>query len=208
MRIDDILNMSLKEFNRLTEKEISKVLNYINKVANDRVRRLIKNNLLNTPAFKKIKNIFGIDDKQEKVKMKDVSFLTPRGATLNEKRNLFMRVKEFLEVKTSTVTGSQQWKKEQKKNLQNFIGGGVDDSFLEDDNKINKFFEIVAKMQELHPSTPAEVKYKLNVAIAEQVERGKDADDIINSLNEEYEEITSVYESEFIKDNSDPFYSV
>lgn len=208
MRINDILNMSLKEFNKLTEKELTKIINYMNKVANDRIRRLLKNNLLNTPAGKKVKNIFGIDDKKKNIKMKEVSFTNPKGSTLNEKRNLFIRAKEFLQSKTSTVTGSQQWKKEQKKNLQNFIGGGVDDSFLEDNNKINKFFEIVAKMQELHPSTPAEVKYKLNAAIAEQVENGKDTDDIINSLNEEYEEITSGYESEFIKDNSDPFYSV
>lgn len=208
MKIDDILKMGLKEFNKLTEKELTKIINYMNKVANDRIRRLLKNNLLNTPAGKKLKNIFGIDDKTEKVKMKDVSFTNPKGSTLNEKRNLFIRAKEFLQSKTSTVTGSQQWKKEQKKNLQNFIGGGVEDSFLEDNNKINKFFEIVAKMQELHPSTPTEVKYKLNAAIAEQVESGKDTDDIINSLNEEYEEITSGYESEFIKDNSDPFYSV
>lgn len=226
MKIDDILNMGLKEFNKLTEKEISKVLNYMNRVANDRVRRLIKNNLLNTPAFKKIKNIFGIGDKQEKVKMKDVSFITPRGATLNRKRNLFMRVKEFLQAKTSTVTGSQQWKKEQAERFKEFLKGNKkvktepkeptsDDVESEGDIEIDvddmkTYYDVMARIEELHPSMPLEIKYEVERYAGYLIfeKHIYDVETVIKELNDIINNLMNSYESDYVKKHSDPFYSV
>lgn len=211
MKIDDILNMSLKEFNKLTEKELSKIINYMNKVANDRIRRLLKNNLLNTPAGKKIKNIFGIDDKKKDIKMKDVSFTTPKGSTFNEKRNLFIRVKQFLQAKTSTVTGAQSWKEEQAKRFNEFLGRGEnnEDDEIEED-EMQTYYDVMARIEELHPSMPLEVKYEVERYAGHLIFDKKiyDVETIIKELNDLINELMNSYESEYVKKHSDPFYSV
>ncbi|MBR0370295.1 MAG: hypothetical protein IJH63_06180 [Methanobrevibacter sp.] len=215
MKIEDILNMGLKKFNQLTEKELSKTLNYMNKVANDRVRRLLKNNLLNIPAFKKIKNVFGIEDEKKNIKMKEVSFTIPRGATLNEKRNLFMRVKSFLQAKTSTVTGSQQWKKEQDNRFYDFLhkdkNDNIDEKNIEyDEDKMQIYYDVMARIEELHPSMTLEVKYEVERYAGQLIFDKKiyDIDTIIDELNKLIDNLMNRYESDYVKKHSDPFYSV
>lgn len=226
MKIDDILNMGLKEFNKLTDKEISKVLNYINKVANERTRRLIKNKMLNTPAFKTLKNIFGLDNEVQNVKMKDVSFTNPKGSTLNEKRNLFMRVKSFLQAKTSIVTGAQHWKKEQAERFKEFLKGNkkvktepkestIDDVESEGDIEIDVddmeiYYDVMARIEELHPSMPLEVKYEVERYAGYLIfeKHIYDVETIIKELNDLINDLMNSYESDYVKKHSDPFYSV
>lgn len=211
MKIESILNMGLKNFNQLTEKELSKILSYMNKVANDRVRRLLKNNLLNTPAGKKIKNIFGIDDKKKDIKMKDVSFTTPKGSTFNEKRNLFMRAKQFLQSKTSTVTGAQIWMEEQAKRFNDFLGRGEnnEDDEIEED-EMQTYYDVMARIEELHPSMPLEVKYEVERYAGHLIFDKKiyDVETIIKELNDLINELMNSYESDYVKKHNDPFYSV
>lgn len=157
MKINDILNMTSETFNKMGMKEISKTLNYMVKVANERIDRLKKNRLVNQ-ASKELDRM-GIKK----------SFSVGRDTTLNERRNLFMKVKSFLELKTSTITGQQQYEKEVEKGFKKV---GIDISKIKDRRK---FFNIFEKYAEERKLANAEMRYTVFETIAENFNETKDA---------------------------------
>lgn len=156
MRISDILNMTSEKFNKMGVKELSKTLNYMVKVANERIRRLFYNKIENQ-ATRELGRM-GIK--------KD--FSVKRNATLNEKRNLFMKVKSFLDLKTSTITGQQQHEKAVE---QGFKKVGIDISKIKDRKK---FFDIFEKYAEERKLANAEMRYTVFETIAENFDETKD----------------------------------
>lgn len=155
MKINDLLNMTSETFNKMGYKELSKTLNYMVKVANERIRRLFYNKIENQ-ATRELDRM-GIK--------KD--FSVKRNATLNEKRNLFMKVKSFLDLKTSTITGQQQHDKAVE---QGFKKVGIDISKIKDRKK---FFEIFEKYAEERKLVNAEMRYTVFETIAENFNETK-----------------------------------
>ena len=157
MKISDILNMTSETFNKMGLKTLSKTLNYMVKVANERIDRLKKNKIDNQ-ATKELDRM-GIKKR----------FSVGRDTTLNERRNLFMKVKAFLDLKTSTITGQQQYEKEVE---QGFKKVGIDITKIKDRRK---FFNIFEKYAEERKLANAEMRYTVFETIAENFDETKES---------------------------------
>lgn len=170
MKISDILNMTSETFNKMGMKTLSKTLNYMVKVANERIDRLKKNKIDNQ-ATKELDRM-GIKKR----------FSVGRDTTLNERRNLFMKVKSFLDLKTSTITGQQQYEKEVE---QGFKKIGIDISKIKDRRK---FFNIFEKYAEERKLANAEMRYTVFETIAENFNETKEEYKFEDDADEEDDE--------------------
>lgn len=169
MKLEDILSMSSADFKSMSEKALTKVINYMNKIANARIDRLKKNKIENA-ATRTL-------DKMGKTK-----FTLERGSDINKKRNLFMQVRNFLMHKTSTISGQQEYE-------QNVISGlakkGI---YVKKENK-DKLFEIYQKFEDLHNNVMT-MKYEILDEIASQIAQNEvDDEKIIQDLNNKYNDM-------------------
>lgn len=151
MKVDTIINQSLRDFNKLSDRELTKQINYLNKYANQRIDRLKKNKITNR-ATKKLDQM-GID----KFKLK-------RGATEEEKKQLFMKLKNFLTEKTSTVSGHFEYQTNVRQGLQK---RGIEISTKNQD----KFFSIFDKLSE-EVELNQDMKYAVMNEISNHIDSG------------------------------------
>lgn len=106
--INDLLNMSNSEFLKLTKPQMRSVVSKLADAANKRLWRFSKAGI-ETPAFYKAWESGGV--------------FTTKGKDLNALRSEYMRVKGFLESKTSTQKG---WKDVQSRTISTLQQSGVD----------------------------------------------------------------------------------
>ncbi len=100
-------------------------------MANKRLRRLEQQNLLNSPAYKK-----WVEDGGQKFSVK--------GKSMEEVKQEIARMDDFLKMQTSTVRGAKRY----FKNVAKEVGIKKVDDFTDLQKKLNKFFEITAKVKE------------------------------------------------------------
>lgn len=167
MKLDDILSMSSSDFKSMSEKMLTKVINYMNKIANARIGRLKKNKIEN--AATRTLDQMGV-----------TKFTLERGADINKKRNLFMQVRNFLLHKTSTISGQQEY---EKNVIEGLAKKGI---HVKKENK-DRLFEVYQKFEDLHNNVMT-MKYEILDEIASQIEHNEiDDDKIIKELNKKYE---------------------
>ena len=95
--IGDISSMSIEELNAMDRPTLAKAVSRLASAANKRLKRF-EGSELESPATKSVEKSGG-------------KFGT-RGKTLNQLRSEFIRAKNFLGNKTSTIKGYKQFKKD------------------------------------------------------------------------------------------------
>ena len=109
MTIDDILNMSNRDFNKLSYQELNPIVAHLNKLANNRISRLEKINIL-SPA---------LEGRQ------GMKFTISGTENLNQLRAKYREVADFMKLKTSTVSGAKDFDKMVSKSINSMREGKV-----------------------------------------------------------------------------------
>ena len=130
--IYEISNMSIEELNAMDRSTLAKAVSRLSSAANKRLKRF-EGLDLESPATKSIDRSGG-------------KFGT-RGKNLNQLRSEFIRVKNFLGNKTSTIKGYRQFKREffDRVEAKTEIRKELSDS------ELNRFWDIYSKSANLQP---------------------------------------------------------
>ena len=171
LSIDDILNMDIVDFNRLSEKDLKLVVGRMVSAVNKRLRRFEKKGI-STPATRAL--------------MKSGGVLSVKGKNANQLRKEYARARNFLNMETSTQKG---YKKVQEKITDTLKQRGVD---IEPD-ELDELFEVWNDLIEIDPSVSlSKDKYTLMQDIANM----PDNIDISQKLEKAKERYTEIYEQQ------------
>ena len=171
MSVNDILNMSEKRFNKLTEKELKLVVGRLVSAVNKRVRRFEKAGIT-TPATRSLEKSGGK--------------LSVKGKSLNELRSEYARARNFMNMETSTRKG---YEKVQKKISDTLRDRGYDIT----PNELDDMFEVFNSLLESDPSISlSKDKYQLMQDIANM----PDKLDLSEKVQKAKERYTELYEKE------------
>lgn len=171
MSVNDILNMSEKRFNKLSEKELKLVVGRLVSAVNKRVRRFEKAGI-STPATRSLEKSGGK--------------LSVKGKSLNELRSEYARARNFMNMETSTRKG---YEKVQKKISETLRDRGYDIT----PNELDDMFEVFNSLLESDPSISlSKDKYQLMQDIANM----PDKLDLSEKVQKAKERYTELYEKE------------
>lgn len=161
MTIQDVMNMDANTLNRLNEKELRQVVSRLVSASNKRLRRLEKTGNTSSPSYVNVKRTDG-------------DFST-RGKNINQLRAEYVRARNFLNSKTSTVTGYKKFNKEFKKKT------GVEYAeFFKDPTKAR----LMDRLREIDPNFE-NVKYgNAYQQINELINQGANIDEAWQELQE------------------------
>ena len=175
-KIDDIINIDINDLNRMTKKQLSDVVRHLSKIANQRIYRLERTEIGTlSPAY------HHVEKRGENYGVK--------GKTLNQLRNEYADVKNFLKMKTSTVSGWNRFRKDTYERIGiNFKG--VDEI---------RFWNLYRKLEQLDYASIQIVGSTIVQRMLRQEMEQNDGDDedILNAMekrvNKEYEKIMESY---------------
>lgn len=128
--ISDIMNMGIDEFLSLSEKELRQATQRLASAANKRVKRLESSKVV-SPA------LIEVNDSGGKFSTKNKDELSLQVE--------FRRITNFLQSKSSTVTGSKLLEKEARNTLQNAYGININ---------INDFRELINNYKKMMEESP------------------------------------------------------
>lgn len=131
MTLDEILNLDIKDINRLAKedpRELRKITSRINAVAAKRVKRLEKVGI-KTPSLSAFTKGGGV----KSIRGQDTDFVKAQ----------FGKVKRFLESGTSTVTQARAFERDVKERL------GIEDLTAD---QTRKFWDVLGKIQDKYGS--------------------------------------------------------
>lgn len=179
--ITDISNISIQEFNRLTESDLRKAVSRLASAANKRIKTFERKGAT-SPAVEYISRSGG-------------KFST-KGKTANELRAEFTRARDFLRAKTSTVKGVEKVK---KTTIDALKRSGVNIS----PEQFDDFFKAYERLKETNPEI-ANKNFKYNAMrdLSQMMQNDVDVDDLITRMQEQLRE---GYEDETDDDLSDFF---
>lgn len=170
--VKDILSMDISDLNKLSQKDLSKVVGRLVSAANKRLARA-KEKGITSPAFSYVE--------------KNGGKFSTKGKTLNQLRAEFVRAKNFLEAETSTIKGAEKFVNQSINALHK---EGVDIS--KDD-----FQEVMQLYESLRRDDPkvAErgLKYAVLRELSEKVESKLDGEEILTAMQNNLDKI---YEKE------------
>ena len=176
--VNELLNLSPEDILRMSRKELAEVTSILASAGNKRLRRLEKAPL-GTESF-------AYQNVQKSVRAGEQTKFSVKGKTLNQLRNEYASVRNFLKRKTSSVSG---WKKEVKK-IKERVG------FKDSSGKsLNDFFKLYRKLEELNPSIverygSTETQRLLNRVITQNEDLSDD--EILDIMNNE---VNQIYEN-------------
>ena len=176
--VDDILSMSLKDVNRLTESQLKTVVGRLVSAGNKRLRRYeAKKGKLPTSAN---------EGSYEKMKFSTV------GKDRKELMEEFKRAKTFMKGETSSLRGAERVKKNVVKELKNY---GVDLKDLTPEN-YEKFWDVYKKLREKKPSVKdRNLKYTVFDSLKTMITGESELD--VNTMVEKMEKkLKSIYEAD------------
>lgn len=166
--IEDVLNISLNKFNKLTKKELQKILGRLVSASNKRLRTFEKHKR-ESPAYK-----FAMDSGGK---------FSTKGKSIDELRKEFMRAKGFLESKTGSY---KRFLEVQNKVINQLQEKGIN----MDKNKYDKFWRAYEEAKKIDPSiTERKLKYMVLEELADIVDLNKDVGDIAQELTKRIKDI-------------------
>ena len=170
--VDDLLNMESREFSKVSQdrQALSRVVSRLASAANKRIKRMQAQNE-SSPALIRA--------------MESGGKFSVKGKSTDELKKEFMRVKSFLQDKTSDL---KQWKKIKNKLKESLGKSGV----TIDENKVGKVIHIYEEIRKKNPEVSAkEFKYKIFETIQTM------PDDI--SINQQIENIADNLENIYLE---------
>ena len=171
MSVSDILNMSERRFNKLTERELKLVVGRLVSAVNKRVRRFEKAGIT-TPATRALEKSGGK--------------LSVKGKSLNELRSEYARARNFLNMETSTRKGYEQVQKRISETLRE---RGYDIS----PNELDDMFEVYNDLLERDPSLSLS---KDRYLLMQEIANMPDDLDVSEKVLKAQERYTELYEQE------------
>ena len=187
MSIKDIMDMDIETFNKLSESDLRAITSRLVSAGNKRIRRLQKAEI-NSPALTSL----GTKTRFSTKLPKNVS----TSQKVNKLRQEFSRARQFLAMKTSTISGAKSYVKEIKSNISKSVGRDVSAVNL------NRAFELLHKMQE-RGEIPAGAANKAgsiharDYIIETMMDKGELSDeDIIKATTKDYNEYYEENETE------------
>lgn len=180
LTVNDILNMSARQLNALDAKDLARVSGRLRSAANKRLRRLEKSGM-ESPAYRNA--------------MRGGGSFSTKDKDLVGLRNEFLRMKTFMEGKTSTVRGAKQ---AQKKMVDEFKKAGVD---MQEEN-VDRVMRLYERLKEIDPSVSLkQFKYAVQDSVSKYVEQDMTDEEIMRKMKERidelYEESQDYYQSSF-----------
>ncbi len=134
LKLSDILNMDWSDLNAFTAKELKQLTSRLVSAANKRVRNLKKSELgTSSPAYQTV--------------AKRGRLFSVKGKNVNQVRNEFKLVSNFLKMKTSTVSGWKSYQKDVADKMKR--ASGIDINKWSNVNK-SKMWAVYRKFEELH----------------------------------------------------------
>ena len=171
MTVDSILNMDNKTFNSLDLNALKAVTSKLNSAANKRITRLEEKGV-NSPALASVQASGG-------------RFST-KNKTLNELRSEYARAKNFMNLKSSSVTG---WKQVRRETIQILRRKGIDVN-MENFDEVIRIYE---RLKELDPSvTNKRFKY----LVMEETSKLDSSMSFNQKLEVMRQNLTSLYEEQ------------
>ena len=137
LKLDTILNMDWEQLNSLSESEMKQITSRLVSASNKRIRRL-EQTTMGTSSFA-----------YQKVESRGKKF-SVRGKNLNQVKQEFKLAKQFLQYKTSTVSG---WKKYRSKMEQRVSGETYGESQQWKDATWKKFWKVYRRFEETNGGT-------------------------------------------------------
>ena len=169
MTSKELLNISIKDFNKMSAKELSKAVNTLRSVANKRIKRFQEAGV-KSPALTKFLERLNIYDGREKT-------------NINRLRSEFMSVKNFLESPTGSLRGYKKIKSQVTNTL---LEHSVDISNVSYDD----FFELYEKLKDYDRYySSKDFRYNTFEVLSEMMVDGQvvDFNELLNNLQKKYE---------------------
>lgn len=152
MGVTDILNMSQRQFNSLTESELRKVVGRLVSAGNKRIRNLESKTDRSSPAYIDV--------------MRSGGKFSTRGKGKEELKAELLRAKQFMTSETSTA---RNWKRVQTHTIERIKKAVGDFSLTK--NQWSDFWSAYKDLSELDPSARLDsVKYEIFKMISVAVE--------------------------------------
>lgn len=180
LSIDDILNMDIVDFNRLSEKDLKLVVGRLVSAGNKRLRRMLKKGMV-SPAMVSF------------ARSKGGLMFSVKGKGVNELRKEYAKARNFLNLETSTVKG---YSKVLKKTVKTLNERGINIS----PEELERVFRVWNKLVEVDPSIQLhDFKYDLWEDIA-KLDPNMNINDKIQKMRERYRELYEQQQEEFGKE--------
>lgn len=174
MTYQDYLNMDLSQFLNMNEKELRNATRTLANVTNKRYGNIKKSDIQQTPASFELEKSGGV--------------IKTRGKNVNQLRSEFIRAKNFLMNKTSSVTG---YRKIRNQTIDSLDKRGIHIT----PDQYQKFWEAYERVKNADFMAGLdEFKYKILENIEENLTNGHEdtlVEDAINKMNELYKESVS-----------------
>lgn len=181
--VEEILDLSLDDFNQLTEKTLRQLTTRLVSAGNKRIKRLEKSNIY-SPSYEAIKDSGGK--------------FSVKGKSLNELKSEFIRLKNFFGQKTSTVTGAKEVRNTVISNLKK---EGVNIS----EEQYNRVFRVYEELKRHNPEIANKAfKYRT----LSEITRNDHPEDIEKMISDMEKKLNTIYEEEMGEINIDEFSSL
>lgn len=169
MSLKSLTDLSERELSSLSNNDLSKVVSRLTYVANKRITRLSKTDVF-SPAY-------------EGFKRRGEGKFISKGKNEFELKKEFLRAKEFLNMETSTVHGSQAVRREVREKLKKKHN-------IEITNKqYNDFFKAYERLKEIDSSISNKLmKYNVFEEISNIID-DKNVDEVVEEMRNKLEQI-------------------
>lgn len=176
--ISDILNMDIRDFNKLGLSDLRKVVGRLVSAVNKRVRRFMKSGI-STPATRSLEKSGGM--------------LSTKDKDLNQLRTEFARGRNFLEMETSSRKGYEDV---QKKTIQTLQERGVD---LTTD-ELDDVLEVYGRLKDIDPSVSVIMDSSQMIGEIAKLDNTQDVQTRIMQAKERYNELYEENQQQYGKE--------
>ena len=176
--ITDILNMDIKDFNKLGLSDLRKVVGRLVSAVNKRIRRFMKSGI-STPATRSLEKSGGM--------------LSTKGKDLNQLRTEYARARDFLNMETSSRKGYEDV---QKKTAQTLRDRGVDVTT----DELDDIFEVYGRLKEIDPSVGVILSSSQVIGEISKLDNTQDVQTRIMQAKERYNELYEENQEQFGRD--------
>lgn len=190
LTIQNIMDLSWEDINALSDVDLKKITSRLVSASNKRIKRLSK--------AVRGKSSFAYQSVEERGRKFSV-----RGKDVNQVRQEFKNAKNFLQMKTSTVTGWNKYRKEMEERTGYATNG---ESLNWKDATWKKYWKVYRRFEESHGGTfkkgDSDRIQKMLTEIMDSNDKRKSADSFQRMIEDEYDKMyeSNDYEDEETED--------
>lgn len=178
MSVTDILNMDIRDFNKLGLSDLRKVVGRLVSAVNKRIRRFM-NAGISTPATRALEKSGGM--------------LSTKGKDLNQLRTEYARGRDFLNMETSSRKGFEEV---QKKTVETLKDRGVDVTT----DELDDIFEVYGRLKEIDPSVGVILSSSQVIGEIAKLDNTQDVQTRIMQAKERYNELYEENQEQYGRD--------